>query len=66
MKKNLFKKLAVVQTAALVASGSAMAAVPQAVTDALGDMKTDGATIAGAVLVAIIAIAAIKLLRKGI
>lgn len=65
MKKNLFKKLAVVQAAALVASGSAHAALPAEVTTALADMKTDGVTIAGAVLVAIIAITAIKLLRKG-
>lgn len=66
MKKNLIKKLAVVQAAALVASGSAMAAVPVEVTTALADMKADGLVVAGAVLVAIIAIAAVKLLRKGV
>ena len=48
------------------AAGSAMAAVPAEVTTALAEMKTDGLVIAGAVLVAIIAIAAIKFLRKGL
>lgn len=48
------------------AAGSAMAAVPAEVTTALGDMKTDGLVVAGAVLVAIIAIAAIKFMRKGL
>lgn len=53
---------------ALVAGsvGSAFAAVPADVTSALGDLKTDGLVIAGAVLVAIIAIAAFKMMRKAI
>lgn len=45
-------------------AGSAMAAVPADVTTAISDMKTDGLVVAGAVLVAIIAIAAVKFLRK--
>lgn len=47
-----------------VAAGSAMAAVPADVTTAISDMKADGLTVATAVLVAIIAIAAVKFLRK--
>ena len=47
-----------------VASGSAFAAVPADVTTAITDMKADGLTVATAVLVAIIAIAAVKFLRK--
>lgn len=42
----------------------AFAAVPADVTTAISDMKTDGLIVAGAVLVAIIAIAAVKFLRK--
>lgn len=44
---------------------SAFAAVPADVTTAISDMKADGLTVATAVLVAIIAIAAIKFIRKG-
>lgn len=43
----------------------ALAAVPAEVTTALGDMKTDALAVAGLVLVAIIAIAAFKFMRKG-
>lgn len=50
----------------LTAAGSAMAAVPAEVTDALADMKADALVVAGAVLVAIIAVAAIKFIRKGL
>lgn len=51
--------------AALAAStGSAFAAVPADVTTAISEMKTDGLVVAGAVLVAVIAIAAVKFLRK--
>ena len=45
---------------------SAFAAVPTEVTTALGDMKADALTVAGIVLVAIIAVAAIKFIRKGL
>lgn len=48
-----------------VAPLSAFAAVPTEVTTALGDMKTDGLTVAAAFLVAVIAIAAFKLMRQG-
>lgn len=47
-----------------VLSSSAFAAVPADVTTAITDMKADGLTVATAVLVAIIAIAAVKFLRK--
>lgn len=55
---------------ALVAGGSALAvsahaAVPTEVTTALSDMKADALTVAGMVLVAIIAVVAFKFMRKG-
>ena len=64
MKKALFVRLAAMSLVAT--AGSAMAAVPPEVTTAIGDMKTDGLVVAGAVLVAIIAIAAVKFIRKGL
>ena len=45
---------------------AAQAAVPAAVTTALADIQTDALTVAGVVLVAIIAVFAFKFLRKGI
>jgi hypothetical protein len=42
------------------------AAVPADVTTAITDMKADGLTVAAAVLVAVIAVAAIKFIRKGL
>lgn len=45
---------------------SAFAAVPTEVTTALGDMKADALIVAGVVLVAIIAVAAVKFIRKGL
>lgn len=46
--------------------GSAMAAVPTEVTTALSDAKADGVVVATAVLIAIVAIYAFKLMRKGL
>lgn len=46
-------------------AASSFAAVPAEVTIALSDMKADGLTVATGFLVAVIAIAAFKLLRKG-
>jgi len=43
-----------------------VAAVPAAVTTALGDAGTDGITVAGAVLAVIVGIFAIKLMRKAL
>lgn len=51
---------------ATLAAGSAMAAVPTEVSTALGDMKADALTVAGLVLVAIIAIAGVKFIRRGL
>ncbi|MFA6016071.1 MAG: major capsid protein [Gallionellaceae bacterium] len=45
---------------------TAHAAVPVAVSTAITDMSADAATVAGAVLVGIIGIAAIKFIRKGL
>jgi hypothetical protein len=42
-----------------------LAAVPADVTTAISDMKADALTVAGAVLVAIIAVMAIKFIRRG-
>lgn len=44
----------------------AMAAVPADVTTALTDAKTDATTVAGLALVIVIAIAAIKYMRRAI
>jgi len=49
-----------------LAAGSAMAAVPADVTTALESAKTDGVAVATAVLVAVVAIYAFKLMRKGL
>lgn len=46
--------------------GSAMAAVPAEVTTAIGDIETDGMAVATAVLLAVVAIFAIKFIRKGL
>lgn len=46
--------------------GQAFAAVPVDVTTALTDAKTDGVTVATAVLVAVVAIYAFKLMRRGL
>lgn len=60
-----FRFVPAVAGGVLALVGSAQAAVPTAVTSALGDMQTDGVAVATLVLVAIIAIAAIKFIRKG-
>lgn len=53
--------------AGLVAlGGNVFAAVPAEVTTAVGDMKADGLVVATAVLVAVIVIAAVKFIRKGL
>ncbi len=45
---------------------SVFAAVPADVTTALTDMKADALSVAAIVLVAIIAVAAVKFIRKGL
>lgn len=61
---RFLRPLTVASLAGLV--GAAHAAVPSEVSTAVADMKADGLTIATAVLVAIIAIAAVKFIRKGL
>lgn len=51
---------------ALATPLSAFAAVPADVTTALTDMKADALVVAGVVLVALIAVAAVKFIRKGL
>ena len=63
--KSLSARLALVPAATIAAAGAAHAAVPTDVTDALGAMKDDALVVAGLVLVAIIAVAAFKFMRKG-
>lgn len=50
----------------MVAAGSAFAALPTGVTDALDDAKTDGVAVAGLVLGVVIAIAAFKYIRRAL
>ena len=64
MFKGKKQKLQALAALAGVVAGNAMAAVPAEVTTALGDAKTDGVTVASAVLVAIVAIFAFKLMRR--
>ena len=47
-------------------ASSVMAAVPATVLTELGTMKTDALVVAAIVLVAIIAVAAFKFIRKGL
>jgi len=60
------KKLSLVLSGLVATTGSAFAAVPASVTTALSDAQTDGVTIATAVFVAIVAMFAFKLMRKGL
>ena len=60
----MFKRVAPLGLLAL--ASTSFAAVPSEVTVAVEGMKTDGVAVATAVLVAIIAIAAIKFIRKGL
>lgn len=62
-----FAFLRVAPVAALTAAaGSAMAAVPEEVTTAVTGLKTDAVAVATLVLLAIVAIYAIKFIRKGL
>lgn len=58
-------RLALVPAAVLASAGSAFAAVPTEVSTALTDMKADALTVAGLVIVALIAVMAFKFMRKG-
>ncbi|WAR42980.1 major capsid protein [Methylomonas rapida] len=63
MKLN--KKIAAGTALVSASIGSAFAAVPADVSTALEDAKTDASTVAGLFLIAIIAIAAFKLMQRG-
>lgn len=63
--KSICSRLTLVPVATLAAAGAAHAEVPTEVTTALGTMKADALVVAGLVLVAIIAVAAFKFMRKG-
>lgn len=65
MGKNFKSRLALVPAFLAATAAPAFAAVPADVTTAIADLKTDGVTVATAFLVAIIAVAAIKFLRRG-
>lgn len=59
-------KILAVSALAVASASSAYAAVPAEVTTALSDAKTDGVTVAGLFLVAVIAIAAFGIMRRGV
>jgi hypothetical protein len=63
MNKN-FTRVSLVAGSALVLVGQAHAALPAEITTALTEMKDNGLIIAGAVLLAVIAFGALKMLRK--
>jgi len=65
MKKSLALRLAAISGLVAASTGSAFAAVPADVTSAIADMKADALVVAGAFLVAVIALAAFKMMRKG-
>lgn len=60
------KRFATAAALGVASITTAYAAVPAAVTTALDDMKADALTVAGVVLVALIAVAAVKFIRKGL
>lgn len=62
----LKSRFAAIPALALGAMGSAMAEVPAEVTTAVGSLKSDAVTVATAVLLAVVAVFAIKFIRKGL
>lgn len=50
----------------LALCSAAQAAVPAAVTDAIADIQTDAMAVATTVLIAVVAVFAIKFIRKGL
>lgn len=62
----MLKKIKGVLVALPLTAGSAFAAVPTEVTTAMTDMKADALAVGSAFLVAVIAIAALKLMRRAI
>lgn len=66
MFNSIAKKIAIGSAIAFAGIVPAMAAVDAAVTTALSDAKADGATVGGAALVVIVAIAAFKYIRRAL
>ena len=60
------KQLAAIGAGTLALAHNAMAAVPAGVSTAISEAGTDGATVAGLVLVAVVGIFAFVLMRKGL
>lgn len=58
-------RVAAVALPLTVAAGSAFADVPTDVTDALSSMKSDALVVATAFIVAVIAVSAFLMMRKG-
>ncbi|MEZ0202874.1 major capsid protein [Ideonella sp.] len=63
---NKFAKLALAVPASLAMLGAARADVPTGVSTALASIGVDGSTVATTILLAVVAIFAIKFLRKGL
>lgn len=63
---KFLKFVAVAVASSVLVAQSAMAAVPANVTTALTDLQADAVTVAGVVLVAIVAVFAFKFIRKGL
>lgn len=55
-----------IPAAAAAMAGSAMAEVPAGVTAALGELQGSAVTVATVILIAIVAVYAIKFIRKGL
>lgn len=66
MNKLLKLRLAAISAGSLAMVGNAFAAVPASVTTSITDAGTDAATVGAAVLVVIVAIYALKLMRKAL
>jgi hypothetical protein len=61
----MWKKITGAAALVPVLVGQAYAAVPAGVTTAMEDMQEDAITVATAFLIAVIALAAFKMMRKG-
>lgn len=66
MFQTIKTRAAAVPAIVLATAAPAFAAVPSEVSDALTEMKADALVVAGLVLVAIIALAAFKFIRRAI
>lgn len=66
MFNSVRSKIAAGVATVFAGAAPAFAAVPAEVTSAVASMKEDGLVVASAVLVAVIAIAAVKFIRKGL